>query len=50
MGQRIWRSYFERLRVCEDSNVWPAYSDAVVPLEVDREFSLHVGGEEIEVD
>jgi hypothetical protein len=50
LGQRIWRSYFERVRVCEDSNIWPGYSDAVVPLEVDREFSLHIGGEEVEVE
>jgi len=50
MGHRIWRAHFERLRVCEESNVWPAYSDAVVPLEVDQEFTLHQGHEEIEVE
>lgn len=50
MGHRTWRSHFERLRVCEDSDVWPGYSDAVVPLDVDRDFTLHLNGEEIAVD
>jgi len=50
MGHRIWRSHFERLRVCEDSDVWPGYSDCVVPLEVDQEFSLHLGTEEVTVE
>jgi len=50
MGHRIWRSHFERLRVCEDADVWPGYSEAVVPLEVDQEFSLHSGHEEMTSD
>jgi hypothetical protein len=49
LGHRTWRSHFERLRVAEESNVFPGYSDCVVPLEVDQEFSLHMGGEEIEL-
>jgi hypothetical protein len=48
MGHRTWRSHFERLRVHEDSNTWPGYSDCVVPLEVEQDFALHMGGEEIE--
>ena len=50
MGHRIWRSHFERLRVCEDSGVFPGYSDCVVPLEVDRDFTLHLNGEEVSVE
>jgi hypothetical protein len=50
MGHRIWRSHFERLRVCEDSGVWPGYSEAVVPFEVEQEFSLHSGGEELDIE
>jgi hypothetical protein len=50
LGHRTWRSHFERLRVSEESGEWPGYSDCIVPLEVDQEFSLHMGGEEIEVD
>lgn len=49
LGHRTWRSYFERLRVAEESGVWPGYSDCVLPLEVDQEFSLHMNGEEIEL-
>ena len=50
LGHRTWRSHFERLRVCEESNVWPGYSDCVVPLDVDRDFTLHQNGEEIAVE
>jgi hypothetical protein len=50
MGHRIWRSHFERLRVCEESDSWPGYSDCVVPFEVDQDFTLHMNGEEISVE
>jgi hypothetical protein len=50
LGHRIWRSHFERLRVCEQSGAWPGYSEAVVPLDVEREFSLHIGNEEVVVE
>lgn len=46
-GHRQWRSHFERLLVCEAEGRWPGYSDAPVPLDIDREYSLHIGGEEV---
>ncbi len=49
-GHRTWRSHFERLRVCEDSGVWPGYSEAVVTLDVESDFTLHIGGEEVELE
>jgi len=50
LGHRTWRSHFERLRVCEESCVWPGYSDCIVPLDVDQEFTLHSSGEVIEIE
>ena len=33
-GQRLWQTYFDRLRQCEESDSWPAYSDVPVTLEL----------------
>lgn len=52
-GARTWRLWFERLRVCEESNTWPAYTESRVPFDVpdaDDGFSLKIGGEEVEID
>ena len=34
LGARIWRTWFEQLKNCEASGVWPGYSDSVVELEM----------------
>lgn len=45
LGRRTWRSWFERLRVCEESNSWPGYTLDIYPLDVpDDDYEL--GGEE----
>ncbi len=52
-GARTWRLWFERMRACEESGVWPGYSEAIVPLDVAEEsdgFSLVVDGEETEIE
>lgn len=36
-GDRLWRGWFEFLRVCEDSDYWPGYTDAVVDLDAPEE-------------
>lgn len=50
-GAKMWRGWFERLLVCEATDCWPAYSDAVVPLDTpdSDSVSLIIGGEETEV-
>ncbi len=52
-GARTWRLWFERLRVCEESGVFPSYAAGRVPFdvpEVEGSFSLTIGGEEVEID
>lgn len=50
MGERLWRSWFEQLRVCEDSNEWPGYADCEVELDVpDDDFTITIGGEDVSV-
>ena len=52
LGERACRAWLERLLVCEDGDVWPAYTEAVVPFDMADEsegFSLVVDGEEMEV-
>lgn len=48
-GERCWRLWFERLLVCEASNHWPAYSEAIEPLDVQEgsgDVTLLIDGEE----
>jgi len=47
-GRRQYRAWFERLRVCEDSNDWPAYAQTVVDFDVPAWFE--VGGEDEDDD
>lgn len=35
-GERLWRSWFEMMRVCEDAHHWPEYTQAIIPLDVDE--------------
>lgn len=53
LGERTWRLWFERLRACEESNAWPPYTEAFVPLDAPEDsegFSLTIGGEDVEVE
>lgn len=50
-GERLARVWFERLLVCEATNAWPEYSQAIVEFDVaDSDFSLTVDGEEVGFD
>lgn len=48
-GRRLCRLWFERLRVCEESNEWPAYVQGDFAFDVPDEdgFTLLIGGEEV---
>lgn len=51
LGERACRAWLERLLVCEAANMWPAYTEAAVPFDVQEEgFTLTIDGEETEVD
>lgn len=39
-GDRLCRLWSERLKVCLDSGTWPAYSDAIVDLDVPDDLGL----------
>ncbi len=48
-GEKLWRSWLERLLVCEAAGAWPAYTEASVDLDVpgEGEASLTIEGEEV---
>lgn len=47
LGRALWHSWFERLRVCEESDDWPAYSRLIEELAFPQEGDgLDWGGEE----
>lgn len=52
LGERMCRAWLERLLVCEESDTWPAYTEAAVPFDIVEEegFVLKVDGEDIEVE
>lgn len=44
-GMRLCRTWFERLLVCEHSNVWPAYSESIVRLDpLGDDLNITIGG------
>lgn len=45
-GRRACRLWFERLRGCERTGEWPAYSQSVLDLDVPDEFELDFGDSE----
>lgn len=51
-GEKLWRSWFERLMVCEASDVFPGYVESRVPFDVpdDGELTLVIDGEETEIE
>jgi hypothetical protein len=54
LGTRIWRLWWERLMVSEQSDLWPGYRDGVVDLDFADEdgevFSLTIDGEDLEIE
>lgn len=48
-GERLWNSLFNQLLVCEASDDWPAYTSAVLPLDVpgDEDVTLSIDGDEV---
>lgn len=50
-GEKFWRLWWERLAVCEQTNVWPGYTQTIETFDVvdDGEFTLTVGGEDIDL-
>lgn len=49
-GMNQWWALFERLRMCEVSNEWPGYAQAILPLDIqERELSLIIDGEDFEL-
>jgi hypothetical protein len=52
-ANRTWRLWFERLRVCEESDEWPGYAASRVPfdaVESVEPLTLTIDGEETEVE
>ena len=50
-GRKLWSSWFEQLLVCEASNVWPGYAQAVTQFDVpdSESLTLQIDGEEVDV-
>jgi len=49
-GEKLWRTWWERLMVCEASDYWPGYAENIVELDVPEEdfmFADEVGVEEV---
>jgi hypothetical protein len=50
LGERQWRSWFERLLVCEASDEWPGYQETDADLDLpDDELALQIGDELVAV-
>lgn len=50
-GRKLYRVWFEQLRSCEQTDCWPGYCEAILPLDVrdDDSVGLTIDGEELEV-
>jgi hypothetical protein len=40
IGTSMWRLWWERLRVCEESGCWPGYSESVLPFDCEAPLEL----------
>jgi len=51
-GTKLWRLWFERLLVCEQSDTWPGYCAATVPFDTPDmdHLVLKIEGENVEVE
>ncbi len=47
-GEKLCRTWMERVLVCEASNEWPAYSQSVVALDVQGDVEITINGEPAE--
>jgi hypothetical protein len=43
LGARAVRLWFEQLRACEQSNVWPPYAQSILEWDIEEEFELDFG-------
>lgn len=45
-GERTWRLWLERLKVCRESDYWPAYTESIVDIDAedDGPFEITSGG------
>ena len=50
-GEKLWRSLFEQLAVCESSDVWPGYCQGIALFDVPdmEDIVLSIDGEEVTV-
>jgi len=51
-GDKLCRIWLEQLLACESANVWPGYSDTILPFDVphDDGTRLVIDGEEMQID
>lgn len=47
-GQRLVRSWMERLAVCEETDTWPAYCQSVIDIDVAQDVELIYPEDEVE--
>lgn len=47
-GDRMWRGWFEQLRACEESDMWPGYVQSIVDLDVPEDMPEFTFGDESE--
>ena len=43
LGERLWRTWFEQLQVCEASDSFPPYSQSIVDLDVPDDEDIDIG-------
>ena len=49
-GEKLCRSWFERLLMCESSNDWPGYSQCVLDVDVEEDLELTIDGESFDME
>lgn len=49
-GEKCWRIWWEQLHVCESSNEWPGYTQAIEQFDIadSGDLTLRIGGEDFE--
>jgi hypothetical protein len=46
-GRRLYVLWFEQLRNCERSGIWPGYASGIVPFDAPDDLNLVIDGEEV---